>query len=184
MFSIWLFGTDVAPTRGSGKKATSRSALRVETLEDRCTPSVSPVPAPLEGVYGDLAADYTQWLYSMPQDQHPLFETADVSENQSGNVWFIGGTFVTFVPGENPDEFIGVADRPVEIPNRKPLIFPIFCFDANMLETGLTEEIDLRDLANGFIDSVDPNSLEVVVDGKDFLDVTAFRAESPLFEIG
>ncbi len=43
--------------------------------------------------YGEWSAAWWQWLYSMPTNQHPLYDTAECSEGQSGKVWFLGGTY-------------------------------------------------------------------------------------------
>src|ERR1039458_4963059 len=45
--------------------------------------------------YGQWSAAHWQWLYSLPADKHPLFDTADVSVGQTGDVWFLGGAYTT-----------------------------------------------------------------------------------------
>jgi hypothetical protein len=41
--------------------------------------------------YSEWSAAAFQWLMSLPYTHHPLFDTADCSEGQSGHVWFIDG---------------------------------------------------------------------------------------------
>src|SRR5262245_59170953 len=76
-------------------------------------PGVIPPEAAAFGkTYGEWSAAFWQWLYSLPVDQHPLFDTADCSAGQSGKVWFIGGTFTLNPDPENPDTgVIGEAER-------------------------------------------------------------------------
>src|SRR5438067_362973 len=67
--------------------------------------------------YGEWSAEWWQWAFSLPVDQHPLFDTADCSEGQSGPVWFLGGTFVATDLGSGV--FLGQADRTCTIPANK-----------------------------------------------------------------
>jgi hypothetical protein len=60
----------------------------------KANPGVIPPHAKPYGMtYGEWSAKWYQWQYSLPVDQHPLFDTADCSEGQTGKVWFLGGTF-------------------------------------------------------------------------------------------
>src|SRR5262249_40279714 len=43
--------------------------------------------------YAEWSAQWFQWVSSLPFTHHPLFDTADCSVGQRGNVWFIGGKF-------------------------------------------------------------------------------------------
>ncbi|MFI5365859.1 MAG: DUF3455 domain-containing protein [Candidatus Binatia bacterium] len=42
--------------------------------------------------YSEWSAKWFQWTYSLPFTQHQLFDTADCSAGQTGDVWFIDGT--------------------------------------------------------------------------------------------
>src|SRR5262245_36828567 len=64
--------------------------------------------------YADWSAIWWQWAFSMPVDEHPLFDTAPGSAGQTGKVWFLGGTFT--VIELNPDTVLGQADRTVTVP--------------------------------------------------------------------
>src|SRR3974390_3206541 len=44
--------------------------------------------------YGQYAAEWWQWAFSIPTAIHPLFEHGDCSTGQSGPVWFLGNSFV------------------------------------------------------------------------------------------
>lgn len=130
--------------------------------------------------YGDWSIEFWQWLYSMPTDAHPLFDTADCSEGQSGNVWFLGGTFST-VP-VNPTTVIGEADRECTVPPGTALYFPLINAACSNLEgDGETDE-ELRACANFLADHM--GDLVAVVDGAPLGNLETYRAESDLFEFG
>src|SRR5262245_11884284 len=65
---------------------------RLEALEDRMTMSgpgannpgvLPPQSNPYGASYGEWSAKWWQWAFSMPHTDHPLFDTAPVSEGQS-----------------------------------------------------------------------------------------------------
>src|SRR5438132_1286978 len=74
-------------------------ALCLFTLNARAdgvapTPGVLPPnSAPYGKSYGQWSEAFFQWAFSLPVTAHPLFDTADCSAGQSGNVWFIAGNF-------------------------------------------------------------------------------------------
>ena len=56
-------------------------------------PSIAPPQSHFRGLsYSDWAAAWFQWVFSLPSNHHPLFDTADCSAGQTGDVWFIDGT--------------------------------------------------------------------------------------------
>jgi hypothetical protein len=119
--------------------------------------------------YGEWSAAWRQWADSMPWTNHPLFDTADCSEGQSGPVWFLGGRFCgTEQPGCDNSQ----VKRSCKVPPGKPLFFPVVnnaCIDG---ETKINACFDLtapnialmRDRLAGSIDPV--TGLGVTVDGK------------------
>lgn len=121
--------------------------------------------------YSDWSAAWQQWAGSMPWTKHPLFDTADCSEGQSGPVWFLGGKFcATDGSGEcpGPDEPF---ERSCTVPAGKALYFPIlnyaclnveaeqgYCGDAGPFINQIRFEVGSYDpYAGGF---------EVTLDGK------------------
>jgi len=56
---------------------------------------LSPVtPAKIKGhTYADWSERWWQWVYSLPTDHNPMFDTADASAGQKDDVWFLGGSF-------------------------------------------------------------------------------------------
>jgi hypothetical protein len=110
--------------------------------------------------YGAWSEAFWQWSFSLPVDHHPLFDTADVSTGQSGNVWFIGGGF-TSTP----------VTRSITIPAGTALFFPLLtawadntdCNGGQMISDGNSETF-LRGLVESvYIDSV--QTVSCVIDG-------------------
>ena len=131
---------------------------------------------------GEWSVRWNLWADSLPVDHHPLFDTADCSAGQSGDVWFLGGTFTT-ITGED-GVVRGVANRDCTIPPGKALFFPIVAAETSTLEgNGETEE-ELRELVVYFADHIDPDALFCIVDGVAANDLIEFRTESRLFEYG
>jgi hypothetical protein len=139
---------------------------------------------PFGRTYAEWSAAFWQWDFSLPADHHPLTDTADVSAGQSGHVWFIGGTFTTV---QNGTTVTGVADRTVTIPSGTALFFPLVNAEDSLLEEaaagnpGATVD-DLRAAAQNLADHI--TGLFATVDGKDVLDLPAYRAQSSAFTVG
>lgn len=131
--------------------------------------------------FAEWSAAHWQWLYSLPVDEHPLFDTADGSTGQSGKVWFIGGTYSSIEVG--PGTVLGEADRTLSIPSGTALFFPLINAEASTIEGNGETEDELREAAAFFADFIDPNSVYLEIDGSD-VDVSESRVQSPLFEFG
>lgn len=130
--------------------------------------------------YGEWSVKFWQWLYSLPTNMHPLFETADCSEGQRGKVWFLGGTFTTVSPA--PNVVVGTADRDCSVPRGKALFFPIVNAECNTFEDASATEADLRGCANFLADHI--QNMEVTVDGRPMRNLGRYRVESSLFTFG
>lgn len=138
--------------------------------------------SPFGASYAEWSARQWQWLFSLPVTAHPLFETADCSAGQTGNVWFLGGTFLSTEVG--PGVFLGEASRDCTIPSGTALFFPIADVECSTLEgNGETEE-ELRDCANFYADFIVPGSLVLEIDGERLTNAEDYRVESPLFTYG
>ena len=147
------------------------------------TAQILPVNSTPNGLsYGEWSARHWQWLYSLPVDAHPLFDTADVSAGQSGPVWFLGGTFESVDQGDGA--LLGEATRDVTIPANKKLFFPLLDAECNNIEGTDDDEAALRDCANFFGDLIVPETLQLEIDGVAATNLEDFRVESPLFEFG
>lgn len=134
--------------------------------------------------YADWSALWYQWSYSMPVDQHPLFDApgTDGTEGQVGDVCFLGGTFLS--TEVEPGVYVGTADRTVTLPEGTALFFPIVNAAAAQLENDGNTEDALRDKANFLADLIVKNSLYLEIDGKRVTGLPKYRAESPLFNVG
>lgn len=118
--------------------------------------------------YGQWAAKWWQWAFSIPMDSNPLLdETGEFcDEGQHGKVWFLAGNFG------------GVTERTCHVPHGKALFFPIINAAFWVPEDGATEEA-VRAGANAVIDGA--ADLEVTIDGRPLTDLLDYRAESPAF---
>src|SRR5437764_1403116 len=109
-----------------------------------------PNAAPFGASYGQWSERWWQWVFSLPVGHHPLFDTADVSAGQQGQVWFLGGNFTG-----RPET------RNVSIPAGIALFFPVInrwadntdCSGGQIVSDGFTEEF-LRELIGGLGDQV------------------------------
>src|SRR5258708_6106317 len=128
--------------------------------------------------YGGWSERWWQWCFSLPTTHHPLFDTADGSAGQQGQVWFIGGNF-TGVP----------VTRDLVIPPGTALFFPIInhwadntdCADGQIISDGLTEAA-LRSLIGGAQDQSQNVSCTidgVAVQGLSDAVHTAYRVTTP-----
>jgi hypothetical protein len=146
--------------------------------------NVSPVQADPHGAsYADWSARQWQWVFSLPTDHHPLFDTADISAGQSGHVWFLGGTFT--LVGGTPGVTMGLADRTGTIPTGTWLFFPLVdAEDSAIEEGGNADESVLRAVAKANADAVDPDSLFCEIDGVPLADLGDLRVQSPVYTVG
>lgn len=147
-----------------------------------------PGASPYGASYEDWAGQWVEWAYSMPTTMHPLFDSADCSEGQSGNVWFLGGTFQA--AETEPGEVLGAADRECTIPSGTALFFPVL----NTINTWSLEdqptptEDELRAVANLVQDQAGDMELTLTCNGVDVEmdddDLTGHRVESALLTLG
>jgi hypothetical protein len=145
---------------------------------------VMPIQSKSHGLsYADWSVRWWQWCFSLPVDRHPLFDTADSSEGQTGNVWFLGGTF-TVIGDESGEIVTGVATRDCTIPPGTSLFFPILNIEASTLEGNGETEAALREVAVTGADHIVPGSLVCTIDGVPVHDLDDYRVESPLFVYG
>jgi hypothetical protein len=155
--------------------------------------SATPAPAADPGVappnsnpygrsYAEWSARHWQWLFSIPAGEHPLADLADVDEFQSGQVWFLGGTFSSVEVG--PGVILGSAERTGTIPPGKALFFPLVDVEGSTLEGNGDTEAELRDYAESIADHIVPGSLFLEIDGRRVKNLIDYRVQSPLFTFG
>jgi len=130
--------------------------------------------------YGEWSAEHWRWTFSLPVDNHPLFDTADCSAGQSGRVWFLGGTFTTTV---NPSGVVvGTADRDCRVPVGTALFFPLINTECSTIEGNGTTDAELRACATFFQDHA--HDLAATIDGVPVEDLDSYRVQSPLYTFG
>lgn len=134
-------------------------------------PGVVPVDSKFFGkTYGDWSEEWWKWTLSIPADRNPLLDTTGdfCAERQSGNVWFLAGTF-----GET-----GVV-RNCDIPSGKALFFPIINAECSKVEGDGPAQKELRAGAKALIDNVTVK--EVIIDDTVLIDLDNYRVGSKLF---
>jgi hypothetical protein len=143
----------------------------------------SQVVAPDQVAYGrtyaEWSASWWQWALSIPAATHPLADAGPCSTGQSGQVFFLGGSF-------------GVSStdsRNCSVPSGQALFFPILNFEDSLAEeavnpsgpmhTPLTTINELRQLIGPVMDTA--TNLQVDVDGKALKSLQGFRVQSVPF---
>lgn len=135
-----------------------------------------PESHPFGKTYGEWSNAWWQWAYSIPAPNNPVLDTtgANCGVGQSGQVWFLAGTFT----GET-------ITRTCTVPHGKALFFPIFNSENDNI--GVTPPLtadQLRAALNAFYDCcVDPSTFSAVVDGVAIQQLGNYRAgpHNPVF---
>lgn len=126
--------------------------------------------------YGEWAAAWWQWAYSLPVDDNPLFdETGEKAGNgQSGRVFFLAGVI----------NDSGTVTRTITVSQGQALFFPILNFENDNYcppnDPPLGEE-ELRAGAAAMMD--DATDLALEIDGVSLRHPEQFRTQSPVFSV-
>jgi hypothetical protein len=125
--------------------------------------------------YGEWSARWWQWILSIPEAKNPGFDTkgTNCAEGQTGQVWFLAGTFVE-----------GAVTRSCTIPAGKDLFFPILnaIFGQGVGDCtgpGDCDPTALRKSAAARVDN--PQLLEITIDSVGVINVDRYRVTSPVF---
>jgi len=144
----------------------------ISQADPSATPGVfPPQSSPYGKSYSQWSAAWWQWLLSLPLDGHPGNDSPDfdVTEGQSGHVWFLTGPF-------------GTIERNVTIPAGTSLCVALINVESSTLEEppfyGATAADQLA-IANGFADYI--TDLSFSVDSKTVQNIGNFRVTSPQF---
>ena len=138
------------------------------------TPRVFPTASRPYGLsYSEWLARFHQWSMSLPLDGHPQLDTDefDVTEGQSGRVWFLAAPF-------------GTVERTITIPAGVSLFFEIEGAECSTLEAddsgfhGDTEE-EQRACAKFWTDHI--VDVFCSIDGVEVKDLGSYRFVSPQF---
>lgn len=144
----------------------------------------APNSQPYGKSYGEWSALWWRWAYSLPVDGHPLFgEKNDCSAGQSGDVWFLGGTFTPGPPDINGN-ILGEATRHCKVPDGTALLIPILNGECSTIEGDGTTDEELRPCAQALVNATDLASLKLTVDGVPVGNLDSYRVESPLSTFG
>lgn len=121
---------------------------------------------------GEWGARWWQWALSAPAADNPVLDStgADCGVGQSGQVWFLAGTFG------------GSATRSCTVPAGRGLFFPVLNYTFIATDPGETEEL-AHSKASARIDSVDTSLLAAEIDGVSVDDLAQHRAHSPTFSV-
>ena len=127
--------------------------------------------------YGEWNASWWQWLFSVPasKNQELMNNAVDCTVGQSGNVWFLAGSFSS-----------GTFTRSCTIPAGKALFIPILnSWADNVCNNGIPPNLppqtveQLRDIAKNFV--IPPANLHTSIDGHSLTNLESYRAISPVF---
>ncbi len=126
--------------------------------------------------YGDWAAAWWQYVFSVPSPDNPILDTTGekCDEQQSTcPVFFLVGAFG------------GSVTRNCTVPAGKAIFFPILNFECDTLSppTRGGNEWELRTCVGKIADFIDVNSLKVTIDGKKLHRLQRFRVQSPVFHL-
>jgi hypothetical protein len=140
-------------------------------------PRVAPVHSHTHGkTYGEWAAAWWQYVYSIPVSDNPLFDEtgANAGVGQSGSVFFLVGVI----------NVSGTANRTITVPPGKALFFPVLNFENDNLcppnDPPLSVE-ELRAGAKALMDAA--TDLSCQVDGVPIRDLTSYRVQGPVFSV-
>jgi hypothetical protein len=150
-------------TRGFWRAAAFASLAVTASADPASLGIFPPQSHPYGKSYAEWSAEQWKWVYSVPVDHHPLYDTADVCTGQPfEHVWFLGGTY-SATPDANGN-LVAVATRNATIPAGTALFIPIFDSEASVLERNGTTEAELRCFAQWLQDHA--QDLTCTIDGR------------------
>jgi hypothetical protein len=132
---------------------------------------------PYGNTYGEWSARWWQWALSIPAATNPNLDPTgeNCAEGQSGQVWFLAGSFG------------GSFVRACPVPTGKALFFPILnaAFGAAVGDcepTGVGP-CDVHALRAAAAASMDPVTIEASIDGVPIRQLSEYRVQSPVFSV-
>lgn len=130
-----------------------------------------PGSSPFGATVGDWTAAWWRWAFSLPVDNHPLFDTGSCDVGQTGPVWFLGGAFT------------GTATvRDCTVPAGKAILCPVLnaeCSDVEPPPFFGANEAEMLACARAFMDT--GSDMVATIDGRNVEDITRYRVSSPLY---
>jgi hypothetical protein len=131
-------------------------------------PGIFPPSARAYGnTYAKWSEKFWQWGLGLPLDGHPFTDTSDfdVTEGQTGNVWFLASVF-------------GTVERTCTIPADKALFVGLLNVETSSLE-GVPTAAEQAETSAFFADHI--VDLACTLDGMPVMNLEAFRFQSPQF---
>jgi hypothetical protein len=122
--------------------------------------------------YSQWSAAFWQWALGLPTENHPFNDTPDfdVTEGQSGHVWFLASAF-------------GTVERTATIPGGTALFVSMLDVEASSLEEppfyGATEA-EQREIATSFADLI--VNVSCSIDDNAVSNIGQFRVASPQYQ--
>jgi formylglycine-generating enzyme required for sulfatase activity len=138
-----------------------------------------PTATPYGQTYAAWSARWWQWNFSLPTTNHPIQDSAPIQTGQSGQVWFLGGTF-----GHGGNQTLM---RSGSVPEGTALFIAImesWADNANCPVPDNFTQAQLRSLAADFQNQV--VGMSCTIDGNFTVDLsdsisTPYRVQSPAF---
>jgi hypothetical protein len=148
----------------------------VRANQNDANPAVLPPNShPFGRTYGQWSAAWWKWVMELPLTTstgatHPFMDDPrfDVTEGQSGEVWFLTAPF-------------GTVTRSITLPAGKALFVPILTAEASNLEGLGNTAAEQRANATATAEAIVVSSLSFSVDGVATENLAAYRAVSPQF---
>jgi hypothetical protein len=166
----------VAAMAGSAPISVSRDAIGRNV-----NPTVLPPGSmPYGRSYAEWGAEWWKWAISIPLPSNPMNDQtgANFTEGQSGQVWYLAGTFCPDLGACD----LATATKTCAVPAGKALFFPVLNAECSTFEGNGTTEADLRACAQGAIDLA--VGLQCEIDGVPVGNLGDYRATSGLFTWG
>lgn len=133
----------------------------------------TPSEIPFGLTFGQWTVKWWQWVFSSPGIKNPILDNdgRHAGVNQSGPVWFLGGTF-----GENR-----IPDRTTTIPYGKAILFPVINYEMNSLEDpNMRDEKQLLDHVCRDVDDI--VITETLIDGVK-IPACRIKSDPPTFDL-
>jgi hypothetical protein len=154
-----------------------RAAAAPAVFAQNTNPTILPPNTVLFGKsYGDWSAEWWRWALSIPAATNPVADTtgANCGQGQSGQVWFLAGTFG------------GSVTRTCTVPAGKHLFFPILnsvyiCLHPIDPDPICADVATMRAVVDGQMDN--PRQLRATIDRDQVRNLERFRAQSPVFTV-
>jgi hypothetical protein len=118
--------------------------------------------------YEQWSVKWWQWVLAIPAKDNPLNDKTGklTNEAQSGDVWFLAGSWV------------GTTDLTINVPVGKALFLPVINVEGSKIEGLGNTQKEMRDYSTGIIDKVVDK--EATIDGNN-VNLENYRVRSTLF---